>query len=164
MEEIMSISLELANEQSTMELGTALSDCIPAPCNIYLEGDLGAGKTTLVRALLRARGQQGAVKSPTYTLVESYDLPGGQVVHMDLYRLADPEELEYIGIRDLLDGERTCLIEWPEKGAGILPHADLVVHLEYLGSGRRARLTAYTEQGKSILNCIELRHISNILV
>lgn len=107
---------------------------------VYLHGDLGAGKTTLVRGLLRELGHQGSVRSPTYTLIESYEA-GGQVVHhLDLYRLGDPEELEFLGLRDLLDGAALLLVEWPERGVGMLPQADLVIDIEHAPPGRRLRL------------------------
>jgi tRNA threonylcarbamoyladenosine biosynthesis protein TsaE len=104
---------------------------------VFLEGDLGAGKTTLVRGLLRGLGHHGPVRSPTYTLVETYELPGALVHHLDLYRIADPDELEFLGIRDLLDGTSLVLVEWPERGAGILPAPDLRVRIEHLDQGRR---------------------------
>jgi tRNA threonylcarbamoyladenosine biosynthesis protein TsaE len=104
---------------------------------VFLEGDLGAGKTTLVRGLLRGLGHRGPVRSPTYTLVETYELPGALVHHLDLYRIADPDELEFLGIRDLLDGTSLVLVEWPERGAGILPAPDLTVRIVHLDDGRR---------------------------
>ncbi len=103
---------------------------------IYLEGPLGVGKTTFVQAVLASGGYHGLVKSPTYTLVESYDCPLRRFFHFDLYRLKDPSELEYIGIRDYLDKEAICLIEWPEKGVGFLPKADWLVTLAYQGEQR----------------------------
>lgn len=102
------------------------------PLLVSLSGDLGAGKSVLVRAMLRRLGYTGPVKSPTFTLVETYTLDGGaQAAHLDLYRLADPEEIEYIGFRDLLDSCDWLFIEWPEKGEGLLPAATLVVHIAY---------------------------------
>jgi tRNA threonylcarbamoyladenosine biosynthesis protein TsaE len=112
-------------------------DAAPGGALVFLEGDLGAGKTTLVRGLLRGLGHRGPVRSPTYTLVETYELPGALVHHLDLYRIADPEELEYLGIRDLLDGNSLVLVEWPERGAGVLPAPDIRVHIEHLQEGRR---------------------------
>lgn len=121
---------------------------------VFLDGDLGAGKTTLSRGILRGLGHQGAVKSPTYTLVETYDVEddGGKplkVCHFDLYRLGDPEELEFMGIRDYLEDEQLCLIEWADKGFGILPKPELLMHIEDLGEGRRITWTAYTEKGNA---------------
>ena len=119
---------------------------------VFFEGDLGAGKTTLCRGILRAFGHNGAVKSPTYTLVESYELGSSQVHHFDLYRLGDPEELEFIGIRDYLEPGNYCLIEWPNRGAGILPIPDLKVRLDVTKNGRHVKITAETETGKHALS------------
>ncbi|WP_462328223.1 tRNA (adenosine(37)-N6)-threonylcarbamoyltransferase complex ATPase subunit type 1 TsaE [Thiohalocapsa halophila] len=108
---------------------------------VFLNGDLGAGKTTLVRGLLRGLGHQGPVRSPTYTLVESFELPHALVHHLDLYRIADADELEYLGIRDLLDGASLVLVEWPERGAGVLPAPDLSVRIEQHDGGRKLCFT-----------------------
>jgi tRNA threonylcarbamoyladenosine biosynthesis protein TsaE len=113
---------------------------MPTGC-VFLQGDLGAGKTCLVRGWLQALGHQGAVKSPTYTLVEPYQLQGRQIYHFDLYRLRDPEELDLIGGRDYFDDDVLCLVEWPDKGAGFLPPARLIVELSVAGAGRQAHLT-----------------------
>jgi tRNA threonylcarbamoyladenosine biosynthesis protein TsaE len=125
---------------------------------IFLQGDLGAGKTTFSRGLMRGFGHQGAVKSPTYTLVETYDVLAIQkesnqkspltVCHFDLYRLGDPEELEFMGIRDYLEGAHLCLMEWPDKGAGILPTADLVLSIADIDDGRQLTWQAGTEKGQ----------------
>ena len=103
---------------------------------VFLLGDLGAGKTTLVRGLLRGLGHRGPVRSPTYTLVESYELPAGRVHHLDLYRIADPDEVEFLGIRDLLGDASLVLVEWPERGSGVLPSPDLTVDIAHCGEGR----------------------------
>ncbi len=138
----MEIELYLEEEAATEALGARLAQGLPPGSVVFLHGDLGAGKTTLVRGFLRELGYAGPVKSPTYTLVESYQLDGHRVLHFDLYRLADPEELEYMGGRDYFDGKATCFIEWPERGAGLLPAADLNIHLLHRGHGRVARLSA----------------------
>ena len=125
------MNIQLKSAQNTEALGARLAAGLSGSCIVYLRGELGAGKTTLVRGFLRALGYQGPVKSPTYTLVEPYILGGQRIFHLDLYRLADPEELEFIGLRDLLDDEAILLVEWPERGAGILPEADLDIRLDY---------------------------------
>ena len=121
-----------------------------------LVAEPGSGKTTLVRGFLRARGHSGAVKSPTYTLVEPYTTAQGNVYHLDLYRLADAEELEWIGIRDLFEDESICLVEWPEQGAGILPPADLHVYLRTEGSGRELQLQAASPRGERLVRIVTL--------
>ena len=135
-------------------LGATLAPLLAPGLVVYLHGELCAGKTTLVRGILRGLGHRGSVKSPTYTLVEPYTLAGQTVYHFDLYRMRDPEELEFLGIRDYLGGQSLCLVEWAERGGGILPVPDLDITIERAGDERRVRLTAHTEAGHELLRRI----------
>lgn len=134
------MDIELFDQQQTEDLGAALWLSLPQKCLLFLVGDLGAGKTTLMRGMLRAAGYQGAVKSPTYSLVEEYEVDGRRVFHFDLYRLKDPEELEWMGMTDYLAQSALCCVEWPQMGEGLLPEADLVLTLSINGQGRLAKL------------------------
>lgn len=143
--------LIIPDSEEMQELGRRLASVCPHAVKIYLQGDLGAGKTTLVRGFLRGLGYQGKVKSPTYTLVEPYQLEQRRICHFDLYRINDPDELEAIGIRDYFDNETTCLVEWPERAGGVLETADLYLSLQVVESGRSVELQAISEQGGEIL-------------
>lgn len=140
----------LADEEATLRAGKVLGEVVLAGV-IFLEGNLGMGKTTLTRGLIQGLGHQGAVKSPTYTLVEPYQLDGRQIYHFDLYRLSEPEELEYMGIRDYFDQAALCLVEWAERGEGMLPTPDLEIKLEPLEQGRKLSLSAMTAKGRDLL-------------
>ncbi len=154
-----SLSLALPQEPDTLALGARLGAALRPGMTVYLSGDLGAGKTTLVRGLLRGLGYTGRVKSPTYTLVELYSISSLNLYHFDLYRFAHPEEWEESGFREYFNAESVCLVEWPEKAAGLIPEPDVAIRLEWAGDpsrgedeGRLARITGYTEAGRQ---CIE---------
>lgn len=146
----------LQDQAATEAFGGQLAAACKGGLLVFLHGHLGAGKTTLVRGFLRASGHSGPVKSPTYALIEPYITAYGNLYHLDLYRLADAEELEWIGIRDLFEDESICLVEWPERGAGILPEADLHVYLQAEGSGREIRVEAASPRGEQLLRIVTL--------
>ncbi len=147
--------LWLANEAATERWGSLLGEAAAGGAVIYLHGHLGAGKTTLSRGLIRGRGHDGKVKSPTYTLVEPYESLSPPVYHFDLYRLGDPEELEFMGIRDYFLPGNLCLVEWPEKGEGLLPPADCDIELRAVNGCREIRASAGTAAGRAILARLE---------
>lgn len=161
------LSRVLVDEDATIEFGRALAlatrtdplertvpgdGAATAGGILHLQGDLGAGKTTLTRGFLRGYGHEGAVKSPTYTLVEPYEMALCNVYHFDLYRLSDPEEFEFLGTEQYFDAQNLCLIEWAEQGAGWVPRADVLVELRERGAGREAFCTAFTARGVEILD------------
>nr|WP_256675689.1 tRNA (adenosine(37)-N6)-threonylcarbamoyltransferase complex ATPase subunit type 1 TsaE [Pseudomonas sp. R5(2019)] len=139
----------LADEHAMHELGKRIAEVTRGNGLIFLEGDLGAGKTTLSRGIIRGLGHTGAVKSPTFTLVEPYEVGDVRAFHFDLYRLLDPEELEYMGIRDYFDGDPLCLIEWPGKGEGFLPKPDLTITIRPHAGGRSLSLSPLGSRGES---------------
>ncbi|MDQ7731430.1 tRNA (adenosine(37)-N6)-threonylcarbamoyltransferase complex ATPase subunit type 1 TsaE [Halomonas sp. SpR1] len=145
------MQVQLDSEEAQVAFGEALGQVLQGHGLVYLEGELGAGKTTLTRGILRAYGHLGAVKSPTYTLVEPYELGSQRVYHLDLYRLSDPEELEFIGGRDVLADDALSIIEWPSRGEGWLPAPDLHLTLEVIDQGRLVSLAASSDQGERIL-------------
>lgn len=147
----MSFVIQLADENEMLRLGAQLAKVIPNGTVIYLTGSLGAGKTTLVRGLLRGLGYEDPVKSPTYTLVEPYEVAGKKIYHFDVYRIDDAEELEYIGIRDYFDKDSICLIEWPENAQGVLPSADLWCKISIPEKGRIVTLEGYSDKGCGII-------------
>ncbi len=150
----MRIERKTRTAEETEALGAALGPGFHPGLLVFLHGELGAGKTTLVRGILRGLGHEGAVKSPTYTLIEPYFLSRCPVFHVDLYRLKDPEELEFLGLRDYLQGQGVCLIEWPERGIGVLPPPDVDVFIDSTDDGRIARFEARSEQGSASLKVL----------
>ena len=149
-----SLKIFLKDDTSQQALAAEFARNSPPGTVIFLQGDLGTGKTTFVRGFLRALGHEGIVKSPTYTLVEPYLIDNKRIYHFDLYRLGVPDELEYAGGRDYFDGESICLVEWPEKAAGFLPEADVNCYLSYQNEGRSIEITTNTDKGNIILNAI----------
>jgi tRNA threonylcarbamoyladenosine biosynthesis protein TsaE len=164
--ETVVLSISAADEDAMVALGAQLAAVREPGMVVYLNGELGMGKTTFSRGFIQSLGHAGAVKSPTYTLVEPYELEGrelesqdveGQTIyHFDLYRLGDPEELEFMGIRDYFDGENICLVEWPERGEGVLPPADLVINIGREGSGRLLQFYAATVLGERVAEQLAL--------
>ncbi len=148
--------LEALSEQEQERIGARLAAAVGHQGVVFLQGDLGAGKTTLVRGFLRSLGYSGAVKSPTYTLMEPYQIGSVPIFHLDLYRLADPGELEFLGIRDLLEQTAVLLVEWPERGIGELPGPDLTLHIDYLAEGRRLSFSPGTSRGEEMLRLLAL--------
>lgn len=149
------LAVHITSAAAMEELGAQLGKNCPAGTRIYLQGELGAGKTTLVRGFLRARSYTGKVRSPTYTLVEAYELQDVTIYHFDLYRLTGPEELEGIGFRDYLDGGSLLLLEWPEKAGPLLEAPDLLVSMVLDGDKRRLCLRANSARGQEILLAIQ---------
>ncbi|NWD66185.1 tRNA (adenosine(37)-N6)-threonylcarbamoyltransferase complex ATPase subunit type 1 TsaE [Pseudomonas gingeri] len=143
------LTLQLPDEEAMVAFGRILAEVTGGVGVIFLEGDLGAGKTTLSRGIIRGLGHVGAVKSPTFTLVEPYEIGDIRAFHFDLYRLVDPEELEYMGIRDYFDGAALCLVEWPQQGQGFLPKPDLTITISSHNGGRSLYLLSQGARGDS---------------
>ena len=140
----------IRDEAEMLALGRRLARACHAATVIYLYGQLGAGKTTLVRGFMRAMGYGGAVKSPTYTLIEPYDVGDWRIYHLDLYRVEDAAELAYLGLRELYEGKSVMLVEWPERGGTYLPPPDLVMEIEYAIAGRQLLLKPLTSVGEAL--------------
>jgi len=156
--QLLTRRIELPDEAATIQLGRRIARSLPAqPAGwlVLLQGDLGAGKSTLARAILRELGHTGAVPSPTYTLVEPYEVDSRSVYHIDLYRIASPDELEYLGWDDLSDGLR--IVEWPERIPGLEADADLHIGLDYAGDGRMAVLRAVSSRAAPVLQGMDLK-------
>ena len=150
------MKLFLGDAEATAALAERLNDVLPvdtAGWTLLLEGELGAGKSTFARALIHAMGHRGAVPSPTYTLVEPYELPGRTVYHIDLYRVSDEEELRYLGWAEIDDGMR--LVEWPERAPELLASADLQLELSYAESGRNAEFSGLSARGAELLRQLD---------
>lgn len=148
------LKLFLADEAAQESFAGQVAKCCKPGMVIFLQGDLGTGKTTFVRGFLHALGYSGVVKSPTYTLVEPYLINHQHIYHFDLYRLVDPDELEYAGGRDYFDNDSICLVEWPEKAEGYLPKADLLCKIGYQDRGRILEITAGNSNGEAIIQQI----------
>ncbi len=155
MSQSTALELTAPSPADTLNLGSSIAHALSAPAEgpfvIALRGELGAGKTTLVRGLLRALGVTGTVRSPTFTLLEDYSVPSMEVTHLDLYRLQAPQEIEALGVRDLLEPGRVLLIEWPERGQGALPAADLDIAFSLAPVGRRIVIAAASATGERVL-------------
>ncbi len=146
------LTLALPDAAATLALGSRLARALVPGLSIWLRGDLGAGKTTLTRGVLRELGFTGRVKSPTYTLVELYELPRFNLYHFDLYRFADPDEWEDAGFREYFNPASVCLVEWPDKAGGRMPAPDLAVELEFRDEGRVADVRSFSAMGMA---CVE---------
>jgi tRNA threonylcarbamoyladenosine biosynthesis protein TsaE len=148
------LRLHLADQAATERLGARLGTLLAPGMRVYLSGDLGTGKTTVVRAALRALGHHGRVKSPTYALVEPYIISSIYLYHFDFYRFRDPREWSEAGLRELFGRDAICLVEWPEKAAPLLPEPDLEIRLTLAGGGREALIEARTETGAKCVSAL----------
>ena len=150
----MTICFDLADEQATNDFASALSTCLVAPLTLSFQGDLGTGKTTLIRAMLRALGIKGLIKSPTFSWVESYTLQQYVIHHFDLYRLSDDLTLDAFGFRDYFSQDAVCCIEWAERAPSLKPYIDVVFSLEMDGDGRRLLVSALRAPGRHLLDAL----------
>jgi tRNA threonylcarbamoyladenosine biosynthesis protein TsaE len=150
----MRACFELPNEQATRAFAGVLASCITYPLILTFQGDLGAGKTTLIRAMLQALGVTGAIKSPTFSLIESYSFSEYTLHHVDLYRLSDEVELEALGFRDYLLPDTVCCIEWPTRAPSLAPYVDVMFSLALQGAGRRLTVEGVSQAGYALLSCL----------
>lgn len=150
----MTYQIDLPTEQASEQLAQRLATCLTAPLTLTFSGDIGAGKTTLIRAMLRALGITAPIKSPTFSLVESYQTDRLHLHHFDLYRIHEASELEYIGFRDYFSTQTVCCIEWPERADICLGLADVGFTLTINGAGRQMHARAYSPAGDSMLSCL----------
>ena len=146
---------DLPDEAASAALAVQFAAALEPPCAIYLYGDLGAGKTLFTRACVHALGFEGYVKSPSYGLLESYRVSGLTVLHLDLYRIEDPEELEYLAIRDLYRDDAVLMVEWPDKGKGHLPAPDLALEFDESDEGRFVNCHVFTSRGRGLAREIQ---------
>ena len=147
--------IEIEDETAMLRFGAQLADALGGRGAVLISGDLGAGKTTLCRGLLRQMGHEGSVKSPTFTLVEPYEIEGVCVYHFDLYRLSHPDELDYVGIDEYFSSEALCLVEWPEKAEGSLPSHDLELSIDVTGEKRNIRIGSNSQHGTRICESLK---------
>ena len=148
----MNLKIDLPNEKATKSLGLKIAQSLPSVISdmtVVLKGEMGAGKSTIVRSVLRGMGYRNIVPSPTYTLVEPYEVESGKIYHIDLYRISNPDELEFLGWSDLNDGLK--FIEWPERVPLLFEQADLILSLEYISSGRTLEFNSRTKKGDDIV-------------
>ncbi len=153
---MVSLNSNLPDERATLALGAAMGACLVPGISLHLIGDLGAGKTTLARGILRGLGHVGAVKSPTYTLVEVYEVSRLHLHHFDFYRFQDPREWIDAGFREIFNGSNVTLVEWPERAGSLLPSPDLEIRLAMSGEGRTASCTARSGRGETFIACLGL--------
>ena len=154
------MNLVVGDDAAMVALGDRLARICPGAMVIYLFGSLGAGKTTLVKGFMHGLGYNGAVKSPTYTLIEPYDIHGRVIYHLDLYRVSDASELEYLGLRELQEGDAVVLVEWPEHGQGFLPAADILLNIKYAPEGRHIELHGCSSLGDRFIKDLEIAAFS----
>ncbi len=147
--------VNLPDEQASERIAARLAVCLSSPLVLTFSGEIGAGKTTLIRAMLRSLGVRTAIKSPTFSLIESYQTNQMHIHHFDLYRIQDETELDYIGFRDYFESDAVCCIEWPERAPGYLSDTDVNFTLGLKGAGREMQINAFTSAGAAVMSCLE---------